>query len=314
MTKSFGRWGLKAVTNRHDDDLSRVDPVAFERLLADYYRGQGYTVDHCGAAVAGTRFDGGIDLKLRKDSEFILVQCKRWNAKQVTHNAVHELLGIMVNQGATGAIVITSGEFTTAAKLAGSKHGHVQLVDGIEVRRMLGDRLNQLAESSTVPATSAAPFREDRWTSNQVEPRTRDRRRRRGRRSESADELLIKFVVGAIFILLAMFVLPGMLSKALQPTVQRTTNSRSAPVTLPAQRAYDTKPVTAFSPDNLQRQSPPPPSTPEEIALARAEQARQAAETQRYLETVPEVTRYRYSPLDQDKSAAESATPAEPVQ
>lgn len=301
MTNKNGRWGLKAVTNRHYDDLSRVDPEAFERLLADYYREQGFTVDHCGASASRTSFDGGIDLKLRKDNEFILVQCKRWNAKQVTHNAVHELLGIMVNQGATGAIVITSGEITTAAKLAGSKHGHVQLVDGIEVRRMLGDRLNQLAESSTAPAASPVPFSEDRSTSNQAEPRTREPRRRRGRRSESADELLIKFVVGVIFILLAMFVLPGMLSKALQPAAQRTTNSQAVPAALPAQQGSDTKPATAFSPDNLQRQSPPPPPTAEEIALARTEQARQAAETQRYLETVPEVTHYSYSPLDQNR-------------
>lgn len=57
---------------------------------------------------------------------------------KVPHNDVHQLIGLMVNEGATGAILVTSGEFTRAAIEAAAKHGHVQLVDGDDLREMLG--------------------------------------------------------------------------------------------------------------------------------------------------------------------------------
>ena len=130
--------GLRNVRHRRTDALTQVRWDQLESLLAVYYRGQGYTIDHCGTGASGTQFDGGIDLKLRKDDAYILVQCKHWNAKQVPHNDVHQLIGLMVNEGATGAILVTSGEFTRAAVEAATKQGHVQLVDGDDLRAMLG--------------------------------------------------------------------------------------------------------------------------------------------------------------------------------
>ena len=46
--------------------------------------------------------------------------------------------GIMVNERATGAAVVTSGEFTRAAIEAATRHGHVQLIDGDDLRVLLG--------------------------------------------------------------------------------------------------------------------------------------------------------------------------------
>ena len=120
-----------------------------ERMLAVYYRGQGYVVEHCGTVASGTRFDGGIDLKLRKDDAYIIVQCKHWNAKQVPHNPVHELIGVMMTQGATGAIFVTSGEYTRAAIEAAAKQGHVQLIDGDDLRAMLGPLPEPVAQGLT---------------------------------------------------------------------------------------------------------------------------------------------------------------------
>lgn len=145
------RRGLKPVKHRRDDALTRVAWDRMEHLLAEHYRARGYDVDHVGTGASRGRYDGGIDLKLRKGSEYILVQCKHWNAYQVTHNAVHELLGIMVNQGATGAILVTSGEFTRAAIEAATRQGHVQLVDGDDLREMIGP----LPEPDAKPASQA---------------------------------------------------------------------------------------------------------------------------------------------------------------
>ena len=130
--------GLKNVRHRRSDALTQVGWDQLESMLAVYYRGQGYEVEHCGTAGTASRFDGGIDLKLRRDGAYLLVQCKHWNAKQVPHNEVHQLIGLMVNEEATGAILVTSGEFTRAAIEAAAKQGRVQLVDGDDLRRMLG--------------------------------------------------------------------------------------------------------------------------------------------------------------------------------
>lgn len=78
-------WGLKTVRNRHNDALSRVAWDRMETLLAEYYRQQGYDVDHVGTGATGRKFDGGIDLKLRKGDQYILVQCKHWNVYKVAH-------------------------------------------------------------------------------------------------------------------------------------------------------------------------------------------------------------------------------------
>ena len=86
----------------------------------------------------------------------MLVQCKHWNAKQVPHNAVHELLGVMVNEGATGAILVSSGEFTRAAIDAAQRHGHVKLIDGAALRTMLGPLPEPSTQAPAPPARPAA--------------------------------------------------------------------------------------------------------------------------------------------------------------
>ena len=97
-------------------------------------------------------FDG---IATRKDEAYILVQCKHWNAKQVPHNAVHELLGLMVNERATGAILVSSGEFTRAAIDAAQRHGHVKLIDGAALRTMLGPLPELSMQAAAPPARPA---------------------------------------------------------------------------------------------------------------------------------------------------------------
>lgn len=143
---------LKNVRTRHDDALSRIGWEEFERVLAAHYRDVGWWVEHVGTGGTSATFDGGVDLRLRRDAQVVLVQCKHWNAKQVTHNAVHELLGILVTEGATGAILITSGEFTDAAIAAAQRTDKLKLIDGRGVRDMLGD--DAFAPPDPEPETS----------------------------------------------------------------------------------------------------------------------------------------------------------------
>ena len=133
--------GLKNNRTRWNDDLSRLPWDRFEHLLAAHYAEQGFRVEHVGTGASKTRFDGGIDLKLFKDGRYTIVQCKHWNAKQVPHNDVHQLIGLMVTEKADAGIFITSGEYTAAALQAAAKDGRIELVDGTRLRARLAGKI-----------------------------------------------------------------------------------------------------------------------------------------------------------------------------
>lgn len=122
--------------------FSHISWQDLEVLLANYYRQEGFEVEHCGTGGPGAR-DGGVDLRLRKGSQLSLVQCKQDNAHQVGEAEVQQLVGAMTDEGATGAIVITRGKFSAEAKRV-AEEGKVRLVDGVGLRRLLGDRLDDL--------------------------------------------------------------------------------------------------------------------------------------------------------------------------
>lgn len=147
-----------AVRNRRGDALAQLAPADFEARVADHYRCQGYNVERVGHG--GAHFDGGIDLKLRCGDEYIVVQCKRENAYQVTHNVGHELIGVMCTQGATGAIVVNSGEFTEAARRSAQREPRLQLVDGDEVRRWFPELTGAAMEPVWEPVGAARGGRE----------------------------------------------------------------------------------------------------------------------------------------------------------
>jgi hypothetical protein len=160
---------LKANRTRWDDALARgSDRIrALARAALSPRRLDGRTRRR---RRDGRSYDGGIDLKLRRGHEYVLVQCKRWNAYQVPHNDVHELVGVMVGEGATGAVLVTCGEFTRAALDAARKHPTLQLVDGAEVRRRI--ELPETAAPantwddalrSRAPAAREAPRERSRW-------------------------------------------------------------------------------------------------------------------------------------------------------
>lgn len=188
------RWGGRPrVQDRRDDALANLDPHDFERILADYYRQQGYRVEHC--ARPGF-FDGGIDLKLFRDGEYTIVQCKRHNALQVTHNVVHELLGVMVTEKADRAIVVNTGEFTRYARESAAKEPRIELVDGNKLRSMLG-------AGGLLLGGSMAPSRAERLMAA-AEDRGRYSRRRWQRHPESSAGVL-KFLgpIAAVLLILA---------------------------------------------------------------------------------------------------------------
>lgn len=277
---------MKRVNRRYDDALSRQSWRDFERLLADHYRREGFQVEHCGTGAAGSRYDGGIDLKLRRGDEYIIVECKHWNVMQVPHNVVHQLMGIMANEGATGAILVTSGEFTPYAKEAANKLGYVQLVDGVRLREMLGlpeplSRAEELAMA--LPSLS-------------------HRSNNRSKRNDDASKKAwIMFSVAAAIAL--FFLLKALLSATAWTAGPSSQHADSAAVTsapsraaLPRRHSTAHAELEAVSPGlidwqtgtTISQQAYPPPRRP--TAAEIRESQRQADEAMKVIEaTTPEM-------------------------
>ena len=127
----------------------------FELLVGELFRRRGYTVLETGGGGA----DGGVDLKLRKDKELFLVQCKQWRAYKVSVSVVRELLGAMVAEGAAGGFVVTSGTFTAEARDF-AKGRNVELIDGAGLSAMIGKvrRSPVTAQPSAGTAESSEPL------------------------------------------------------------------------------------------------------------------------------------------------------------
>ncbi len=105
----------------------------FEELVAEAYRRDGYSVRENQKGGA----DGGVDVRLQKNGQMHLVQCKQWKSQKVGVSVVREMFGIMVAEDAATVSVLTSGYFTQEAKnFAEGKP--IDLVDGPALSNLVG--------------------------------------------------------------------------------------------------------------------------------------------------------------------------------
>jgi restriction system protein len=100
----------------------------FERLVAQVYRARGYAVRENWRSGA----DGGVDLVLSRNGQRLFVQCKHWPAGAVSVHPVRELWGVVAGPSVHGGIIVTSGTFTSAARLW-TADKNLRLVDGEEL-------------------------------------------------------------------------------------------------------------------------------------------------------------------------------------
>ena len=101
-------------------------------MIGELYRRRGCTVQMC----AGDGADGGVDLRLEKDGETMLVQCKHWKVYRVGPAPVRELFGILAAGSAQRAIFLTTGQFTRDA-LAFAQGKPLELIDGVQLKRLV---------------------------------------------------------------------------------------------------------------------------------------------------------------------------------
>jgi HJR/Mrr/RecB family endonuclease len=111
-------------------DMRRLDSDEFEWFTCELFRREGYEPVKVGSAHRG---DGNIDIVLRRGSENVLVQCKRWTARYVGPGVVREFAGTFpAKGGVTERVLLTLSDFTDDAKVAAGRAG-VTLVDGAEL-------------------------------------------------------------------------------------------------------------------------------------------------------------------------------------
>jgi restriction system protein len=140
----------------HVDTIRSLSWREFELLVGEAFRRQGYSVTETGGGGA----DGGVDLRLTKGSETLLVQCKQWKAFKVGVKVARELFGVVAAEGATGGIVVTAGQFTRDA-VGFAQDKNINLLDGSRLRAMIGDvQKDPLATALSWPVADAgAPDR-----------------------------------------------------------------------------------------------------------------------------------------------------------
>lgn len=114
------------------DDLIKLSWKDFENITGEYFRQQGYQVEES----LGRGPDGGVDLRLRKNSELTLVQCKKWKNKKVGLPLVRELLGAKTAEKADKITLITTSDFTGEAIQFAYKH-KIELINGKQLIRKI---------------------------------------------------------------------------------------------------------------------------------------------------------------------------------
>ena len=129
------------------DDLTWIE---FERYLAEYFRRRGATVTRRG----GTSADGGVDLVIDDPNGRRIVQAKHWKGRRVGVVPLRALWGVLDDERAQGAVVITSGEFTPdAVQFAVGKR--LELIGRDHLLRLIAEVKDGAAPMSAAPEAAA---------------------------------------------------------------------------------------------------------------------------------------------------------------
>lgn len=116
------------------DSIRNLDWKAFEELVGEAYRRQGYQVIENSSGGA----DGGVDLRLIKGGKTTLVQCKQWRSQSVGVKTVREMYGVMVAERAVEVIIVCTGSFT---------HDANRFAEGKPIKLVTGNQLESLVAS-----------------------------------------------------------------------------------------------------------------------------------------------------------------------
>ena len=122
------------------DDLYEMDPLAFEKYVANLFQQRGYHVKH-----RGRTGDLGVDLELtNSNGKRAIVQCKRYR-NTVGPEVVRELYGTLIHEKVAHAFLVTTGNISNAAR-KWTNGKPLTLIDGemlVQVISTMGKKMRQ---------------------------------------------------------------------------------------------------------------------------------------------------------------------------
>jgi restriction system protein len=132
--------------------ITSVNWREFERLVAEAFRRQGFTVTGFGDSGP----DGGADLGLARNGQRFLVLCRHWRKRQAGVTVVRELNGVMSAQRAHGGFLLTGGEFTREAREF-ARTTKIELIDGPALEELIGSKREQKGSPNGPNEEKSAP-------------------------------------------------------------------------------------------------------------------------------------------------------------
>jgi restriction system protein len=148
----YGRRKRKLLDNQQNlESIKALSWKEFEELVAEAYRRQGYRVIENGFGP-----DGGVDAKLIKDNQTILVQCKQWRSKSVGVAVIREMFGVMTAESASKVVIICCGGFTCDA-ISFAENKPIDLIGGAELLSIVKDIQNKSILSKVNPKPDIEP-------------------------------------------------------------------------------------------------------------------------------------------------------------
>jgi hypothetical protein len=145
---------VQAAHRRHllewTTDLRLLDAAEFEWLVGEVFRRDGWQVEETGRQDGP---DGNVDLRLTRNGDRRIVQCKRWTSWLVKVEDVRAFGGTLLEAGLPGAagIFVTLSDFTSAARDHAKKTGLI-LVDN----RDLYARVERVRTAEACPKCHSA--------------------------------------------------------------------------------------------------------------------------------------------------------------
>jgi len=139
LVQFMGRWGTVEQVDRWKklyagltNDFMDRSPREFEGFIANLFTKMGYST-----LITSASADYGADVIAKKNGETIAVQVKRYKQdSQVGVQDVNQVLGSMYRYNATKAVVVTTSNFTSAAKKL-AKSAPVELWNRIKLYAMI---------------------------------------------------------------------------------------------------------------------------------------------------------------------------------
>ena len=153
-------WAQRVRTDRRHllewtTDLRHLDAQEFEWLVGEIFRREGWEVEETGGHGVP---DGNVDLRISRNGNRRLVQCKRWESWVVPVKEIRELGGTLARENLSGecGILVTLSDFSPQAAEEAAAIG-IELIDG----RSLLTRIEKVRKGEPCP-TCGSPMILDR--------------------------------------------------------------------------------------------------------------------------------------------------------